>query len=107
MEREVNRIQSAYFDLYERTALITGGASGLGRATADRMLRSNANVVIADYNEAEGQRVANELDAKYSMTCKFIRTDVTKEEDVKAAVDFAVEMSCSGKNSSVSLPTSM
>ena len=61
MEREVNRIKAAYFDLGGKTALITGGASGLGRATADRMLRSNANVVIADYN-AEGQRVADELD---------------------------------------------
>lgn len=91
MEREVERIQSAYFDLRGKTALITGGASGLGKATADRMLRSNANVVIADYNEQDGQRVAAELDAKYSMSCKFIRTDVTSEADVKAAVDFAVE----------------
>lgn len=74
----------------EKTALITGGASGLGRATADRMLRSNANVVIADFSDA-GQRVANELNEKYSMTCKFIKTDVTKEADIKAAVDFAVE----------------
>ena len=46
MEREVNRIKAAYFDLGGKTALITGGASGLGRATADRMLRSNANVVM-------------------------------------------------------------
>lgn len=90
MEREVNRIKAAYFDLGGKTALITGGASGLGRATADRMLRSNANVVIADYN-AEGQRVADELDGEYSMRCKFIRTDVTKEADIQAAVEFTVE----------------
>lgn len=83
-------VQVAYFDLEEKTALITGGASGLGRATADRMLRSNANVVIADFSDA-GQRVADELNEKYSMTCKFIKTDVTKEEDIKTAVDFAVE----------------
>lgn len=90
MEREVNRIKAAYFDLGGKTALITGGASGLGRATADRMLRSNANVVIADYN-AEGQRVTDELDGEYSMRCKFIRTDVTKEADIQAAVEFTVE----------------
>lgn len=90
MEREVKKVQAAYFDLEEKTALITGGASGLGRATADRMLRSNANVVIADFSDA-GQRVADELNEKYSMTCKFIKTDVTKEEDIKTAVDFAVE----------------
>lgn len=57
MEREMERIQSAYFDLGGKTALITGGASGLGRATADRMLRSNANVVIADETLANWEKV--------------------------------------------------
>lgn len=93
MTREVEKVASAYFDLGGATALITGGASGLGKATADRMLRSNANVVIADYSDA-GQQVADELDAKYDMSCKFIKTDVSKEEDIKAAVDYAV--SCFG-----------
>ena len=93
MTREVEKVASAYFDLGGVTALITGGASGLGKATADRMLRSNANVVIADYSDA-GQQVADELDAKYDMSCKFIKTDVSKEEDIKAAVDYAV--SCFG-----------
>ena len=90
MEREVEKVIGAYFDLNGATALITGGASGLGKATADRMLRSNANVVIADYSD-EGKRVAEELDAKYSMSCKFIKTDVSKEEDIRRAVEFAVE----------------
>ena len=90
MEREVEKLQAAYFDLRGKTALITGGASGLGKATADRMLRSNANVVIADFSDA-GQKVADELDSKYSMSCKFIKTNVTKEEDIQAAVNLAVE----------------
>ncbi|MCR5742903.1 MAG: SDR family oxidoreductase [Lachnospiraceae bacterium] len=91
MEREVERIKVSYYDLEGATALITGGASGIGKACADRFLRSNANVVIADWNEAEGQRVANEFEAKYTMHCKFIKTDVSKEEDVKAAVQLAVD----------------
>ena len=91
MKHEIENSPSAYFDLNGKTALITGGASGLGLATASRMLRSNANVVIADYNEKEGKRVANELNLKYPMTCLFIKTDVSKPEQMKAAVDFAVE----------------
>lgn len=90
MEREVQKISDAiYFDLKGVTALITGGASGLGRATADRMLRSNANVVIADYSDA-GAEVAAALDAKYARNCRFLKTDVSRPEDVKAAVDYAV-----------------
>ena len=80
MEREVQKIKdAAKFDLKGATALITGGASGLGLATADRMLRSNANVVIADYNEA-GAAIAKELNERYDMQCRFIKTDVSKEE---------------------------
>lgn len=90
MTREVEKVKGASFDLDGGVALITGGASGLGKATADRMLRSNANVVIADYSAA-GQQVADELDGKFGMSCKFIRTDVSIEADIKRAVDFAVE----------------
>lgn len=90
MKPEVEYIPAASFDLGGKTALITGGASGLGRATVQRMLQSNANVVIADYNPA-GQALAEEYTQTYPMTCKFIQTDVTSEIDVQAAVDFAVE----------------
>ncbi len=91
MEREVEKIKNAaMFDLMGATALITGGASGLGKATAKRMLRSNANVVIADYSDA-GAEVARELNERFDMECRFIKTDVSKEEDVKAAVEYAVK----------------
>ncbi len=90
MKPEVQHTPAASFDLGGKTALITGGASGLGRATAKRMLQSNANVVIADFNP-EGQAVADEFNEKYPMTCKFIKADVTNEEDIKAAVNLAVE----------------
>lgn len=90
MKREVEKEKGASFDLSGGAALITGGASGLGKATAECMLRSNANVVIADYSDA-GQAVADELNETYDMECKFIRVDVSNEEDVKKAVDFTVE----------------
>ena len=90
MEREVAEIRCAKFDLMGATALITGGASGLGRATAEIMVRSNANVIIADYSDS-GQAVADEINAAYERSCLFQKMDVTKEEDIEAAVQLAVE----------------
>ena len=90
MKPEIQHTPAITFDLGGKTALITGGASGLGRATAERMLRSNANVVIADYNP-EGQAVADEFNETCPMSCKFIKADVTNEKDIEAAVNLAVE----------------
>ncbi len=67
-----------------KTALITGGASGLGLATAKQFKASGANVVIADYNPKVVE-IAEELGLKG------IRMNVTKEEEVEAAVKFAVD----------------
>ncbi len=65
--------------------LIAGGGSGLGAATAVRLVEDGARVVIADLNEA-GQWVAEKLGAH----AKFIKADVTEEAPVKAAVDLCV-----------------
>jgi len=48
-----------------KIALITGGASGIGRATAERMAADGATVIVADINEAEGRAVADKLDAEF------------------------------------------
>src|SRR5436190_3963736 len=70
-------------DIQGKTALITGGASGLG-AAADRMLAAaGARVFIADLNEPSGQALAQELGAT------FIKTDVTNEQQVQQAVEQA------------------
>ncbi len=90
MNREVPEIRCIKFDLMGATAIITGGASGIGRATAEIMVRSNANVIIADLNE-NGQLIADKINGKYERTCLFKKTDVTSEEDVKAVVEMAVE----------------
>jgi NAD(P)-dependent dehydrogenase (short-subunit alcohol dehydrogenase family) len=70
-----------------KTFVISGGGSGLGEATARLLAQSGANVVIADMNEENGQRVAGAIGAN----AKFSATDVTKEEQVEAAVSAAVE----------------
>ncbi|HLJ85540.1 MAG TPA: SDR family NAD(P)-dependent oxidoreductase [Candidatus Angelobacter sp.] len=71
-----------------KSALVTGGASGLGAATVRTLAAAGAKVVIADINEALGRQLAGESGNSVS----FIKTDVTKEEEVRAAVDEAVKI---------------
>ena len=65
--------------------LVTGGASGLGAATARMLVGDGAKVVLADVNEAQGNALAAELGA----ATRFARTDVTEEASAKAAVAVA------------------
>lgn len=68
------------------SSLVTGGASGLGLATAKRLIASGASVVIADLPTSPGEDVAKELGER----AVFVPADVTDEEQVNAALD-AVE----------------
>ena len=74
-------------EIQSTVAIVTGGASGLGRATALRLGRGGARVVVADLNEEAGQQVASELGDNGA----FVRVDVTSEDDVNAALDVAAE----------------
>lgn len=67
-------------------ALVTGGASGLGKATAQALAASGATVVICDLPDSPGTQVADELGAKST----FVPTDVTSEADIETALDTAV-----------------
>jgi len=71
----------------EGVFLVTGGASGLGGATARMLVAGGGKVVIADLKEAEGKALAAELGA----SAKFVRTDVTDEASAKAAVASALD----------------
>src|SRR5437763_10540575 len=85
-------------ELNGTTAIVSGGASGLGEATARVLAAAGATVVIADLNEEGGKRVAGETGGL------FARTDVSDEASVQAAVDAAaaaggslrVAVSCAG-----------
>lgn len=69
-------------------ALVTGGASGLGRAAAMRLASSGASVVIADLPGTDGEAAARELggDGHY------VPTDVTDSDQVQGAVDRATSL---------------
>jgi NAD(P)-dependent dehydrogenase (short-subunit alcohol dehydrogenase family) len=71
----------------ESVFLVTGGASGLGGATARMLVAGGGKVVIADLKEAEGNALAAELGA----SAKFVRTDVTDEGSAQAAVAGALD----------------
>jgi len=73
--------------LHNSTALITGGASGLGEATARLFLHEGAKVAILDLNQEAGEK----LEAEFSGRLKFIKTDVSSEQDVQQAVQKITE----------------
>ncbi len=70
-----------------KTAVITGAASGIGKATCERFAREGATVIAADIDEAGG----SELAAMSNGKIVFKRTDVCEVADIKALMDFAAE----------------
>jgi NAD(P)-dependent dehydrogenase (short-subunit alcohol dehydrogenase family) len=79
------------------SAIVTGGASGLGEATARLLAERGAKVVVADLQDDKGEGVAKEVDGS------FVHTDVTAEQDVIAAIEaakglgpFRVLINCAG-----------
>ncbi len=85
-------------ELNRAAAIVSGGASGLGEATARELAAAGAAVVVADLNEESGKALASEIGGV------FARTDVADEASVQAAVDAAaagaaplrVAVSCAG-----------
>ncbi|MBE3552638.1 MAG: 3-hydroxyacyl-CoA dehydrogenase [Kyrpidia tusciae] len=74
-------------DVKGYSAIVTGGASGLGEATARKLHELGAKLVIADVSE-RGQEVAESL----GEGARFVRTDVTDPESVRATVAAAKEL---------------
>lgn len=73
-------------ELAGKVAIVTGGASGIGRATAQLFAGEGAKVVVADLAVEEGEALAAELGDAVA----FRRTDVSDADEVQALVDFAV-----------------
>jgi NAD(P)-dependent dehydrogenase (short-subunit alcohol dehydrogenase family) len=70
-----------------KVSVITGGAGGIGAATTRLFVAEGSRVIIADVLEERGKRLAEEL----GDVAVFVRTDVSHEDEIKAAIDVAVE----------------
>jgi NAD(P)-dependent dehydrogenase (short-subunit alcohol dehydrogenase family) len=75
-------------ELEGASAIVTGGAGGLGAGTVHRLAAAGVNVVIADLSEVAGNRLADEIGGK----SRFVRTDVTDDASLQAAIDAAGEL---------------
>ena len=74
-----------------KVAVITGGGSGIGRASALRFLDEGASVVVSDLNQANGESVVQLADERgHKNRIRFIRSDVSQEADVAAMMELAV-----------------
>ncbi len=69
------------------SALITGGASGLGEATVREIIKNGGNVSIMDSQEEKAKVLINEL----GDSCSFFKTDVTNEESVNKAIKASID----------------
>ncbi|MEV4320351.1 SDR family NAD(P)-dependent oxidoreductase [Actinocrispum sp. NPDC049592] len=74
------------------SAVVTGGASGLGLATAQRLLERGAKVVVLDLPGSRGEQAVAELAAQTSGTVRFVPGDVRDEDTATAAVAQAAQL---------------
>ena len=74
----------------DKAVVITGGTSGIGKATALAFSREGANVVISGRRISEGEKVVREITSAGG-NALFVRTDVNREEDIIALIEKTVE----------------
>ncbi|MFW9864070.1 MAG: SDR family NAD(P)-dependent oxidoreductase [Candidatus Thorarchaeota archaeon] len=72
--------------LDDRVAVITGGASGIGKAIAELFVKEGSRVVVSDIQDEQGQKLAKSLGEKAT----YIHADVSVENDVKGMIDYAM-----------------
>lgn len=74
----------------DKVAIVTGGGSGIGEACAKTFAASGASLVIADYDEAAGRQVTEDITSDGGKA-SFFKVDVADSDQVEAMVDFAVD----------------
>ncbi len=77
-------------NLTGKTAIVTGGAMGIGLGVVTRLVEAGANVIIADINNEAAETAVSDLGGGESVVSS-IHADVSKEDDVRQVVNFAIE----------------
>lgn len=75
----------------DESALVTGAATGIGRATAFKLAEEGANVAVADVKEEELEDVVEKIEDRYGAEALPVHVDVSDEEDVEYMVETTVE----------------
>ena len=92
------------YKLESKTALVTGGGSGIGRAAAIAFANAGANVVVADIDASAGEETVNLIEAA-SGTALFVLADVSKSKSVEGMVNAAVaaygDLDCAFNNAGI------
>ena len=78
--------------LHDKVAFVTGGATGIGETTARMFAREGAKVLVTTGSNVEGGHETVRLIKKAGGEAAFFKCDVTKAEEVEAAVDKCVEL---------------
>ncbi len=86
----VEQPMSLVIDFTKKTALVIGGTTGIGRATAIAFAKAGANVVVAGLGIEDGKSVEAELRAS-SGEADFVETDVRREADIEAVIAHAIK----------------
>jgi len=73
------------------SAIVTGGASGIGAAVCRKLASRGINLIIADLQKEAGEKLSEEVRGRYGIEAYFLLVNVALEEDVKQMVGLAVE----------------
>jgi NAD(P)-dependent dehydrogenase (short-subunit alcohol dehydrogenase family) len=97
-------------NLVGKVALVTGGASGIGRATALAFARQGANIVVVDRKIEAGKEIVNQIE-KIGSEAFFIQTDVSRSIEVQEAIDKTINkfgrLDYASNNAGVAAPSSL
>ncbi|MBI2022031.1 SDR family oxidoreductase [Candidatus Daviesbacteria bacterium] len=84
-----NKLLTDLFNLKGKTAIVTGGAAGIGRGISQRLSEAGANLMIADLDEEEARKTTEDLKSQ-GRKIDFLKVDISSEESVKLMVEETV-----------------